>query len=318
MICISNTTGGDPMPETSPSETFRSHIAHLLEELKYDEALPILWDLSENNPSDRELRIYRLLLLRILVLHWNLSRTATGAATDSRIIPNSQARRLSTDPKNSMIWSKRTSVWRTRCASWVSSVSDSLFSSGNRVFKSLKTNLPRAPETGWKRYALVTFLLVSVTLETLFLGNLLQAPNYILRPRTTLNDAVDAMFVRIKREPITISTADKRKEQATLVEPISARRKAPELNARPRAPVQQLRSPATSKNQPETSQWTAIGTARRSSSLVRTAQEVSTGPKKQTVLAAVKAPSVSEPIVVSTRNIDNNPAKIQLNIKWEN
>jgi hypothetical protein len=72
-----------PMTEISQSETLRSHITHLLEEQKYDEALPILWDLSEKNPSDRDLRMYRLLVVRILVLHWNLSRAATGAAMDS-------------------------------------------------------------------------------------------------------------------------------------------------------------------------------------------------------------------------------------------
>jgi hypothetical protein len=82
------------MTEISQSETLRSHITHLLEEQKYDEALPILWDLSEKNPSDRDLRMYRLLVVRILVLHWNLSRAATGAAIDSRTIAKRIVRRL--------------------------------------------------------------------------------------------------------------------------------------------------------------------------------------------------------------------------------
>jgi hypothetical protein len=71
------------MTEISRSETVRSDVTHLLEEQKYDEALPILIDLSEKNPSDRELRMYRLLVVRILVLRWNLSRAASGAAIDS-------------------------------------------------------------------------------------------------------------------------------------------------------------------------------------------------------------------------------------------
>jgi hypothetical protein len=55
--------------------TERSHVMYLLEEQKYDEALSILNDLSETNPSDRELGMYRLLVARILALRWNLSRT---------------------------------------------------------------------------------------------------------------------------------------------------------------------------------------------------------------------------------------------------
>jgi hypothetical protein len=71
------------MTDISQSETLRSHIIDLLEEQKYDEALPILNDLSETHPSDREMRMYRMLVARILVLRWNLSRTGTGAAIDS-------------------------------------------------------------------------------------------------------------------------------------------------------------------------------------------------------------------------------------------
>jgi hypothetical protein len=82
------------MTEISPSETLRSHITNLLEEQKYDEALPILSDLSETNPSDRELCMYRLLVARILVLRWNLSRTAAGAAIDSGAIAKRIIRRL--------------------------------------------------------------------------------------------------------------------------------------------------------------------------------------------------------------------------------
>jgi hypothetical protein len=107
------------------------------------------------------------------------------------------------------------------------------------------------------------------------------------------------MLVHVKRDPI-INLSDNRKEQR-VVKPI---------NARPKAPEQRPSSPTTSKKQPEASQWTTIDTAPRSS-FVRTA------PEKQTVLAAVKEPSVSEPIL-PTKNVENSQAKIQLNIKWEN
>jgi serine/threonine protein kinase len=218
--------------------------------------------------------------------------TATKIIRETYVL-GSHARRLSTEPKNSMTWT------------------NSLFITANRLFQSLKANLGKGPEVGWKRYALVTLLLVSVTLETLFFGNLLLAPNHILRPRPALNDAVDAMFVRIKEDPITISPSDNRKEQqARVVEPINTRRKAPELNARPKAPEGKP-SLATPTNQPEASRWTAIDSTRRSSSLVRTA------PEKQTVLAAVRESNVSEPILPA-KNVENSPAKVQLNIKWEN
>ena len=40
------------MTEISQSDTSRSHIVHLLEHQKYNEALPMLSDLMEKNPSD--------------------------------------------------------------------------------------------------------------------------------------------------------------------------------------------------------------------------------------------------------------------------
>ena len=221
---------------------------------------------------------------------------------------NSRAKRLIIETKNPMNWTKRVSGWRHRCAEWASFVSNSISTATNRVFTPLRENLTRRPETVWKRYALLTFLLVSVTLETFFGGaNILRAPNYLLRPSTTLNDAVDSMFVRIKRDPIPISPADNRKEQqAPVVKPINAR----PINARPKAPERQLSSSVPSKNEPKVAQRTTIDTA-RSSSFIRTA------PEKQTVLAAVKEPSVSEPIL-PTKNVENSQAKNQLNIKWEN
>jgi len=212
---------------------------------------------------------------------------------------NSRLKRLNTEPKNPMAWTKWPAVWRRNCTKWLSCVSDPLFITANRLLKSLKANPARAPETAWKRFALLTFLLVSVTLGG---ANMLQAPNHILRPSSHLNDAVDAMFVRIKRDPITISKPDNIQErQAMVVKPI---------NERPKAPEPHVRRPATSKNQPEASPWTTSDRARRSS-------PVSNVPEKPNIPAAVKEPSVSEPVLAS-RNTENNPAKTQLNIKWEN
>jgi hypothetical protein len=82
------------MIESPQSETLHSHITQLLEEQKYEEALPILLDLSEKNPSDRELQTYRLLVIRILVLRWNLSRTTNGKAIQAFAIGQRIIKRL--------------------------------------------------------------------------------------------------------------------------------------------------------------------------------------------------------------------------------
>lgn len=62
------------------------HVALLLEQQRYDEALQILGDLMKENPSDREVRIYRLLLVRILVLRHSLTRSTTAPAKYSGAI----------------------------------------------------------------------------------------------------------------------------------------------------------------------------------------------------------------------------------------
>jgi hypothetical protein len=66
------------MTETSQSEPTGSQIAVLLQQQKYEEALPVIIHLVEKNPADRELGMIYLLVVRILVLRWNLSRAATG------------------------------------------------------------------------------------------------------------------------------------------------------------------------------------------------------------------------------------------------
>jgi hypothetical protein len=79
---------------TDISDTSRAHIVHLLEQQKYDEVLPILSNLREKNPSDRESRVYHLLVVRILVLRWNLSRTLTRPAIYSSTTAKRTIKRL--------------------------------------------------------------------------------------------------------------------------------------------------------------------------------------------------------------------------------
>jgi regulator of replication initiation timing len=50
-----------------------SDVVPLLEQRNYNEALPILGDLLEKHPEDRETRMYRLLAIRILVLYHSLN-----------------------------------------------------------------------------------------------------------------------------------------------------------------------------------------------------------------------------------------------------
>ena len=74
------------MTKISESYARRSHVLLLLEQQKYDEALTILTDLRDKEPSDREIRVYYLLLLRIFVLRWNLSRASTGPVNETSAI----------------------------------------------------------------------------------------------------------------------------------------------------------------------------------------------------------------------------------------
>jgi hypothetical protein len=215
-----------------------------------------------------------------------------------------RATRLAIKTTTLKIWTERAAGCRRRCAHWTSSISNPLLITGNRLFASLKETLTRAAETSWKKYALFTFLLVSITLDTFFFdgANILLVPNYLLRPRTTLNDAVDSMLTRVKQDSIVTSLSDKNKEQRAVVgEP---------RKVGPKAPERQLSSRAIYKNQPEDSQRIAIERPRRTSF-------VGTVAEKPTSQPVFKEPSASEP-VLSTRNAENNPPKTQLNIRWEN
>ena len=74
------------MTKISESYAGRSRALLLLEQQKYDEALTILTDLRDKEPSDQEIRVYYLLLLRIFVLRWNLSRASTGPVNETSAI----------------------------------------------------------------------------------------------------------------------------------------------------------------------------------------------------------------------------------------
>lgn len=76
------------------TEDSRSQIVHFLEQHKYDEALSILGDLKDRDPSDRESQMCHLLVVRILILRWNLSRAATAQVSDSRTPSKGIIRRL--------------------------------------------------------------------------------------------------------------------------------------------------------------------------------------------------------------------------------
>ena len=67
------------------TEARRSQVVELLDQQKYDEALPILGGLMETDPADRELQIYHLLVVRILILRWNLAGAGAKRAFFLRI-----------------------------------------------------------------------------------------------------------------------------------------------------------------------------------------------------------------------------------------
>ncbi len=56
------------MDDSARSEVDYAQVELLLQQHKYDEALPILSGLVENDPSDRQARLCRLLVMRILIL----------------------------------------------------------------------------------------------------------------------------------------------------------------------------------------------------------------------------------------------------------
>jgi hypothetical protein len=95
--------------DTAPQlEHKLSDVALLLQQQKYEDALAILGDLIEKNPTDRETRMYRLLAVRILVLHHSLSRPTIRSAKSLRDIGTvitKAAWTLRTSEFHKMAWS---------------------------------------------------------------------------------------------------------------------------------------------------------------------------------------------------------------------
>jgi len=201
-----------------------------------------------------------------------------------------------TSPKPSRVWLKQ----RAHSAP---SRSNPPWITGNHVFVSLKKILASASETGWKRYALLSFLIVSITLEIFFFfggANLRLSPDYKVIPSTSLNDAVDAMVERVKRTPAA-TPATGEEQQARILTP---------MDENPKVLYERRSRPATSRFQLEPAQEITIDRPRRTP-LVEIAAE------KQTNLTTVKEPTVIEPIPAKN-NAENTTAKTQLNVKWEN
>jgi hypothetical protein len=74
------------MKEVPQLDVTLSYVALLLEEQRYEEALPILGTLMDMDPSDREARLYRLLVLRILVQRYYLSNSAAASTNERHLI----------------------------------------------------------------------------------------------------------------------------------------------------------------------------------------------------------------------------------------
>lgn len=74
------------MDHFARTEVDYARIELLLQQHKYDEALPILSSLVEEDPSDRKVRVIRLLVMRILILRRLLGRQTIGLSTRAAVI----------------------------------------------------------------------------------------------------------------------------------------------------------------------------------------------------------------------------------------
>jgi hypothetical protein len=81
-----------------------SYVALLLEEQRYDEALPILGTLMDMNPSDREARMYRLLVLRILVQRYHLSNPTHQSMRNTDAIAKRLLVKLANESSEGLRW----------------------------------------------------------------------------------------------------------------------------------------------------------------------------------------------------------------------
>ncbi len=74
------------MDDLARTKVDYAQIELLLQQHKYDEALPLLSSLVEKDPSDRQARLCRLLVMRILILRHLLSTQAIGLSSRATAI----------------------------------------------------------------------------------------------------------------------------------------------------------------------------------------------------------------------------------------
>jgi serine/threonine protein kinase len=215
---------------------------------------------------------------------------------------------------------KRAGASRQRGDQWVRSVSHLIRNTRNRVTESLGKSLAASSRIVWKRYVLMTCLLVVVLVETFYFGGANMPSNFDFKlvPSISLNDAVDTMMERVnQRAPIKIDPPIGRAPITT--DPPAAVEEKPAPPAEPKNPrrkfVPEQASAASSKSPAEPSPRITMNRPRRSSS-------IGSSLEKQTAVPAatvtnVREPSVSPPNLPSN-TAENNTAKTQLNVKWEN
>ena len=173
-----------------------------------------------------------------------------------------------------------------------------------RQLDSFKQRLSDRVRPHWRSYAQVAALLVLVLAESFYFGgvnirSLMNAAMQSIKPRSSLNDSVDSMFARINQEQL--KTADRpiaKKAVATVVEPQSPSRP---LVEKPRT-LPSLELPSQSAPRaPATPIHRAPSAAASMESVARDARPI-------------QEPSVTEPV----RTVQNDAAKADLRVKWEN
>ena len=210
---------------------------------------------------------------------------------------------------------------RQRCAKCVRSVSDLILTTRNRVIESLRKSLAASSQIVWKRYVLTACLLAVVLVETFYFGGANMPSNFDFKlvPSISLNDAVDTMMGRLNQgAPIKTDPPIARAPITT--DPPAAEQEKPAPPAEPKNPrrkfvAEQASSAASSKSPAEPSPRITMNRPRRSSSIGSSLEKQTTVPAA--TVTNIREPSVSPP-TLPTKTAENNIAKTQLNVKWEN
>ena len=165
----------------------------------------------------------------------------------------------------------------------------------HRRFGSLKENFAAFSEGGWQRYVAITIVVASVLIETFIFGgsNTLLRPDNNPSPAISQNGAAQSILDQLDPTPIAAGAPDPGAE----LQPQAAKR----MNV-------QAKTPAKPSRDAEHLHYEARA-ARRT---VTYRSDWYNFPRPN-----VRAPRAGEPIPAS-RNAENNTAKTQLNVKWEN